>query len=69
MGEDPSSRGRDVHLHDGRLSEQGVQAFFRGVWKFVFVLVVTIAVLFAIGWVIQAVTDAPRDVTTPVEQP
>ena len=51
------------------MSEQGVQAFFRGVWKFVFVLVVTIAVLFAIGWVIQAVTDAPRDVTTPVEQP
>jgi hypothetical protein len=39
------------------VSKEGIDTLFRGIWKFVFVLVVTVAVLFAVGWAIQALTD------------
>lgn len=69
MGEDLGPRGRKLPLGDRRVSRDPVETLFRGIWKLVFVVVVTLAVLFAIGWVIQAVTDPPRSVTTTVEEP
>lgn len=41
----------------GPLTGEAVRTFFHGVWKLTFVLVVTLAVLSAIGWAIQLVSD------------
>jgi hypothetical protein len=42
---------------DGSLTPEAVETFFRGVWKVAFVLALTLAILFAVGWAIQAVED------------
>ncbi len=43
------------------MTSEAVERFFRGVWKLAFVLVVTVAVLFAVGWAIRSVDgdDSP----------
>ena len=57
MGEDPRPRGRLVGGGYRPLTADAVRMFFRGVWKLAFVLAVTLAILTAIGWGIQAVAD------------
>lgn len=57
MGEDPRPRRRFVARGHGPLTGDAVRTFFRGVWKLTFVLVVTLAILTAIGWAIQAISD------------
>ena len=57
MGEDPRPRRRLVGRGYGPLTADAVTTFFRGVWKLAFVLAVTLAILTAIGWGIQVVSD------------
>jgi hypothetical protein len=57
VGEDLDAWRRELPVGDRHLSKEAVEALFRGIWKFIFVLFVTLAVLFAVGWVIQALTD------------
>ena len=57
MGEDPRPRRRLVGRRDGTLTREPVETFFRGVWKVAFVVALTLAVLFAVGWAIQAVEN------------
>ena len=72
MGEDLVARGRLVRVQDGPLSKrplvtkEAVETIFRGAWRLAFVLVVTVAALFAVGWVIQSLDEepAPSEVTT-----
>ena len=57
MGEGVGARQRLLQVLDRPVSRDAVAAFARGVWKLVFVLVVTLAILFAIGWAIQTVSN------------
>lgn len=57
MGEDPRPRRRQLGVRDRAVTREAVEALFRGVWKLAFVLVLTLAVLFAVGWVVRALSD------------
>lgn len=51
------------------MTETGVRAvlrvLFRAVWRVMFVLVVTLALLFAVGWAVRSLSDrSPEQVTT-----
>ena len=39
------------------LTGDAARTFFRGLWKIGFVLVVTLAILSAMGWAIQAISN------------
>ena len=70
MGEDLGPRERVVELRHRAVSAGAVETFLRVVWKVAFVLVATIVVLFAVGWVVQTLGPGSRseDATVPTEE-
>jgi hypothetical protein len=72
MGEDPRPRRRLVARGYGPLTGDAVTTFFRGVWKLALVLVLTLAILSAIGWAIEAISDddgSDAEIATTVDEP
>ncbi|MDQ3889669.1 MAG: hypothetical protein M3312_03845 [Actinomycetota bacterium] len=50
------------------MSNEALAALLRSLWKLVLVVVVTVALLVAIGWIVRAVRDGPGERTTTVEE-
>jgi hypothetical protein len=50
------------------MSVAGVERVFRGIWTFFAVLLVTLAVGFAVGWVVRAAVEKPSEQVTTVEE-
>jgi hypothetical protein len=68
VGEDLGPRERDLEGRDRPVTRDAVRAFARTAWKVTLVLVLTIVVMWAIGWTIQAITGGSDDQTATVTE-
>jgi hypothetical protein len=61
---------RERHLlgEDGSVIRRGVVALVGFVWKVVAVILVTLLVLFLLGWVVDVVVDPAEEEITTVER-
>jgi uncharacterized protein HemY len=50
------------------MSNEALATLLRGLWKLVLVVVVSVALLVAIGWIVRAVSGGPSETTTTVEE-
>ena len=68
MGEDLGSRERDLEGGYRPVKAEAVRALGRTAWKVTLVLVLTIVVMWAIGWAISATTGGRDDARTVTEE-
>jgi hypothetical protein len=57
MGAHLGARGRYVYREDRSVIMKAVAALFRFAWKIVAVFVVTLLVLFVVGWLVDVIVD------------
>ena len=68
MDKDLGPRQRHVHGEDRDVILRWILAVGRLVWKIAAVVLVTLLVLFAIGWLVDAVVDPAEQEITTVER-
>jgi hypothetical protein len=68
VGAHLGARERHVHGEDRRVIRKGIVAFVRLVWKVVAVILVTLLVLFLLGWFVDVVVDPAEEEITTVER-
>jgi hypothetical protein len=50
------------------VSREGVEFLFQGVWRFFAVLLLVLAIGFAVGWAVRAAVDPPTEEIVTVER-
>jgi hypothetical protein len=68
LGEDLRARRRHVHEGHGAVSREGVECLFRGIWRFFAVLLLVLAIGFAVGWAVRSAVDTPTEEIVTVER-
>jgi hypothetical protein len=68
VGAHLGARERHVLGEDRRVIRRGVVALVRFAWKVVAVILVTLLVLFLLGWVIDVVVDPAEEEITTIER-
>jgi putative effector of murein hydrolase LrgA (UPF0299 family) len=65
VGAHLGARRRDVHGEDRRVIRKAVAAVLRLAWKVVAIILVTLLLLFVVGWLVDVIVDpAEQEITT-----
>jgi len=68
VGAHLGARKRHVHREDGSVIRRTVAAVLRFAWKLVAMVLVTLLVLFVVGWLVDVIVDPAEEEITTVER-